>query len=617
MRHPPAPPPDLQDSAKAVVNGFPVDAHGMPIGDEVEVSPEDALNIPLDRTAAVISQQYRGQVAQKHRGDRNVKLNADFPLRYQQAVMLHPNSSVTIMMTEPTRAHLPVVPVESLRDWRDLQRFVAEYTQGKKCTCKWTIGDSTEPCWATGMIYMLDDPRWQEEDREMSQRGNGYPPPGYPPQQGYPPQGGYGAPPGYPPQQGYPTQGGYPPAGYPPAGYPPQQAYDPRYPPGAVPPQSAPAPYPPPGYPPQHAPPPAYPQGAPGPQYPPPPNGVAGPQYQHPQHQPPPPPPPAAAPTNDAAIAALITMNDRLVAELSAARREQPQAQQQAGPAPGQPIFWNGQWIVWNGSAWSPLQQPAAAPVEKPAPAPVQLTPMEAARQSVQSVLELSNLMGKTREALAPEKSETPEHRENPAADDDFPLKVRDVGPFRVTAIDGEMVTGFGPFVASNFDKFQDLGKAAVKEFVEMMDKRKKDQMDLITREAEAANLKAEAQIKSAEVLERVATAQERIARSEVIKAEATRMAGAAPLVTPPPPAPFVAQPPPPPPYVAPPPPPAPPFVPATQYAAPVAPPAGHVMVSAPVAPPPPPAPAPEPEKPEPLPPPPDFIAPVTPSDGA
>lgn len=125
-RHEPLPAPDLSEAANAVVGDFPVDQHGMPVGEEIEVDPEQAMHMPLNRDAALISQDYREQIAKKVRGDRNSKLNADFPIRYQQGCLLHPNSSVTIMMTEPGKAHLPVVPVESVREWGDLQRYVAE-----------------------------------------------------------------------------------------------------------------------------------------------------------------------------------------------------------------------------------------------------------------------------------------------------------------------------------------------------------------------------------------------------------------------------------------------------------------------------------------------------------
>ncbi len=253
----------------------------------------------------------------------------------------------------------------------------------------------------------------------------------------------------------------------------------------------------------------------------------------------------------------------------------------------------------------------------KPAtPAAPVLTPMEAARHSVQSVLELSSLIGKTREALSPEKNETPEHRDNPAVEDDFPLKVRDVGPFRVAALDGEIVHGFGPFLATNLDKLQDMGKGAIREFGDMMDKRKKDQMEMI-------DLQTKTQEKSVENLERIAAAQERAAsaaerqaQSEVIAAEAKRQKerpaqiAAPPFVHPPAPPPYVPPPQPPPPtasYVAPPPPPEPAFVPAPNYS-PVAPP-GFVQTTLEVASPPPPEPPPAPPMPA-------FIDPE-PSDGA
>lgn len=518
-------PVDVRDAARSVTPGFPVDAYGMPIGDEVEMDPEIARTIPLDRDSATISRQHRETMAKKANGVRNTKLNADFPLRYAEAVQLHPSSWVTISQIIPEKGHLPVVEVAAVPRWDDLREYISKIVRGKKGTFQWVVGDNTEPCWAKGLIYTIDDPRYQGDD-EMRDRagppghGNGYP---YPPNghHGGPyqppnPQGYPQPPPGYPQQsqpvwngQGWVTWNGYawvqcaPPM---PPQAPPMPMYQQPPPPQQFPPPPPPVPYPNMnGQPPQ-----------PMPMQPPP---MQPPPQQAAPAPPTPPDPPPFVPGADPAIIALIQMNERLVKTLEN-RQSAPQAPQAMVPQ------WNGQeYVIWNGMQYVPIaprREEPPKPTAAPAPPP---DPIQTATRAVEDVLRLSNLVTKARGALG-QTTETPssEHRENP--EDPFPLQVRDVGPFRAAAIDGQLVEGIGPFLMTNMDKLQDLTKSGVREFMDFMKDRRVAQKEAIDQEIRLEEERRQTEIRMQEEKRRTQTEGARalteVANAKMSMAQAT-----------------------------------------------------------------------------------------------
>lgn len=359
----------------------------------------------------------------------------------------------------------------------------------------------------------------QEEPELMDRRQQ--PPPhqwgGY---GGYPPQSPYGAPaPPYgqqPPPFGspYPQQipPGYAPQGYPPGypqqpgytGYPapaPSPGYGASYPPA---PQAAP-PHPLP--PEQSAGPPPSPQQAPAPQ-----------QQQQPPPAPYPYPPPAAQPsgTSDSVVTFLIDQVQNLARDNTVLREDlrrnpvsPPQAatsQPQTPPAtptqpypfypyphppyagyppqaplPGQPPqqpqqpqqqpqqpqaqspqyppeYWAWYWTQGPGAGAH--RPPEVAHHEAPPPEPPP-NPIQQVRDTLGMLGEMHLLARSFGNAVSPAEQAAPEEPPPPPEDDDFPLKTKEVGPLRYTAINGEIQRDLVSMGLGNFDKAGPLiGKA-------------------------------------------------------------------------------------------------------------------------------------------------------------
>ena len=90
-RHGPLPP--AGSPAKAFPKGTPIDpATQLPPGEEVLIDRETARKIPLDAESARVMQQSRDTIARKASGEQNVRWNAAYRIRYQEAVLLHPNA---------------------------------------------------------------------------------------------------------------------------------------------------------------------------------------------------------------------------------------------------------------------------------------------------------------------------------------------------------------------------------------------------------------------------------------------------------------------------------------------------------------------------------------------
>lgn len=490
-RHGPLPP--AASPAKAFPKGTPIDpATQLPPGEEVMVDRATASVIGLDADSARTLAQFKDQIGRKASGEQGVRWNADFRVRYQQAVLLYPNSRVSFKQLSPDEHdNIGSRHIADLRDYDDVIKYLRDnHWKGGRESYQWRVGDDSNPQWAVGKIQFAAEDRGEDMARNQqppqSPPGYGYPPPGY----GYPPQAA--PPPGYgypPPAPGY----GYPPPGY---GYPPpvpQQA-----PPVAAPPQQAP---------PQQQAPQAQPQQMPQtvvmqpmPMPMPMPQGPMGPDPR------------------DAIIAQLFAAHQQLQQELL--NRTQPQQQQAPPPPPPQQqqVPYDPYWYMRPPYAQMMMQpqqqqQPAQPPAPAPAPPPPQ-TPIQAVREAVSTVTELKRELKKTDEsdddALEPPA---------PPVEDDFPVKIKDVGPFRMTAVDGKVVSGGMPFVMANADRFGAMAENMFDKVAKFLDDRESRQSNQVSQHHQDRELKLNEQRMAVEHAERLAAAQERSARAKALEA--------------------------------------------------------------------------------------------------
>lgn len=528
------PMPPAQSPSVAYPKGTPIDAGTqLPPGEEVMIDRETALRIGLDAESARTLTQHKETIGRKASGEQSVRWNADFRVRYQQAVMLYPNSTVSFEMLSPE----PHNNIESryltdLHDYDDVIKYLRDnYWRGRREVYRWRVGDDSNPQWAVGKIQFpaASEPR---DDMAKNPPQQQPPPYGYPPPQGgYPsPQGGY-PPPGY----GYPPQGYGPPPGYgyqqPPPGY--------GYPPPA-PAQQAP---------PQAAPPPAPPQQA-APQ-----TVVMQPMPMPMPMQVPPPQQPMGPDPRDAMIQQMFSVIEKLQFELLRQAQQQqqqpPQVVQQSAPPQQQQQMYDPWWFMRMQQMMQQQPQPQAAPpppVQPPVPAVPQQTPVQAVREMVSTVTELKREI-RTLDG----DDEVPEPPAPPIADD-FPVKTHDVGPFRMTAVDGKVVTGGMPFLMGNADRLGAMAESMFDKVAGFLNDREQRQANQINQAKQVKDQEVENTRQMVENAERLAAARERMARASALEASAQ--------VAPPPqriaahPEPIVAQPPVPvatPPWVAPP----------------------------------------------------------------
>lgn len=484
--------------AAAFARGTPIDAKTqLPPGEELLIDRKDAAGIPLDPESARVAAEHHETLTRKARGETGVRWNADGRIRYRECAMLHPNARVYFKDMTNNFDALPSTYVSACKDYDELIAFLKKNCwKGERVSYKWTIGDDTQPQWATGTINFD-----AAKETEMPPQG--------------PPQGppGYWPPPPPPPTQQTP-QWGVP-------AYIGSNYWD-----GHNWHQNSSPPPPPP--PPPAAPPP-----------PPPPAPNVAPQAH--------PPPMSVMSGPDAHTSYLYDEIRRLHAELDKrthAPPPPPPTTQQAAPG------WYGDRF-WTGNAWAPPQQPqqqqqepvaAVAQPERP------LTPIEQAKTAVQTVLDLSRLSNNLKEELT---GGSTKEEDDPAPDEkkpDFPMQVQDFGPFRMSAVSEnggppKLVEGALPFAMLNADKGMAALKGLLNQFGEFMDTRVKQSTQL-------NNAQTENQRRQVENAERLAAAQRTIAEAEKMRAEAEALKSAAiraqkeleqalpPAPIPPPPAP-------------------------------------------------------------------------------
>lgn len=496
--------------ARAFAPGTPIDPKTqLPPGEEIEIDRATASRIPLDPESSRVAAEHHETMSRKARGESGVKWNADPRIRYAECAMLHPNARVSFRDISNDFDNFPSTYVSAARDYDALISYIEKNLwKGNRVTFKWTIGDDTQPQWATGLV------KFDAKDPNMAQQ---QPPPGYGPNWGPPP------PPAAGPQWGVP-------------GYFNGQYWDGRqWAPYQAPP---PPPPPPPPAPPAAASPPAPVPAAPAPPPAPVPAPVAStmfggvdPQYQY-----------------------LFDEIRRLHGELDRQRNQQLAVQPvQAQPQQAPPGWYNGLW--WNGSAYTTpppsQQQPQAQQAQpQPPPAPVapvaQPTPLESAKAAVQTVLDLSSLNQQLEQKFGGAKEEIPEEVSEPKVDKPFPMQVQDFGAFRMAAIDeGEgpsrIVEGALPFAMLNFDKGAAAVKGLVSQIGEFMDQRIKQSTQVNNQQETSRRRAVEDAERLAAAQAQIAEAQEKSAKAEALKVaalQAQRALEQAPVAAPPPPPP-------------------------------------------------------------------------------
>lgn len=476
----PKTPVGRNDPAKAFARGTPINpSTQMPEGEEIEIDRRTAAGIPLDSESARVAAEHHETMARKARGEAGVRWNADPRIRYRECAMLHPNARVSFKDITNDFDALPSTYVAQCKDYDELIDYLRKNCwRNRRVTFKWTIGDDTQPQWATGLI------KFDSKEEEMSQQQQ--PPPGYAP--------GY-APPPPPPQAG--PQWGV--AGY----FNGQYWNGQQWIAGAA-------------------------QPPPPPPPPPTPPVAAAPL-------PPPPPPPPASPAMSLAIPNqheeyLHAEIRRLHSEID--RRNQqvpppppPQAQQLQGPQWGVPGVFNGSY--WNGQSYGPTpqaHQEPVAPVAQPERPP---TPIESAKSAVQTVLDLNRLSNELKTSLSSGEAKVEDVEDpDPKSDVPFPMSVHDFGTFRMSAIseDGgppRLERGVLPFAMLNFDKAAAAGKGLLTQVGEFMDMRIKQSTQVVDKQAESRRRSVEDAERLAAAQKQMAEASEQSARAEALKVAA------------------------------------------------------------------------------------------------
>jgi len=467
----------------------------------------------LDDESARINDSAESEVGRRLSGEKEVRLNADYPTRFRQAKQLYPSSRVRFTQILPVEdENIPARLLQSFRDYDEIIAYVRDvHWRGEDATYKWEIYEESRR-WTTGQIKFRADPRWAErkngsaladEERPMQ-----------------PPSGGYG--PGY---QQQPQPPGYRPGdvvnGY---------QFDGRQWNwlGAQQPQ-------PPAAPPQVQPQPQYQQPQP-----PPPQVIVQPTAPAPYQ--PPPPPQAPPPDND------LTM--RLVNELSAANARAARAEEvnrsldqrmadlerratgvaaqpaPAAPAPApvqqpvqpqpQPIYRPGDIVnghQFDGRQWNWLAAPPPAQAQQPAAPPVApVNPVVQARESFGVVREMMR-MGKevASEFSPPEKDDPPPAPEPPKEKDDFPVQVREAGPLTLVAVDGKWQRDPYTVAAFNAGKAADFVSNMFEKVTKALDKRGEDQQKMADHQAQARQQKIVDTERAARALTEAAVATERL----------------------------------------------------------------------------------------------------------
>lgn len=519
---------------KLYPDGTPVDPATGEALQDVKISPKKGKRIPLDKESARVSKQHNDVMRRKSIGEPNVRWNSDYRIRFGQVKSFHPHAKVAFRQISPVEdENIPARDISVFRDYDEVIRYVREsHWKGEQATYKWVVYDDANPQWATGQIHFAADQSVADAKSNGKKEAMSQQPPwgGYPP-----PPGGY-PPPGY----GYPPPNGgapMPPAG----GYPPQQysgAHGTPY-PQTVPQQPAFAPTPSQPQPPQPPPP------APQPQ----PQVASEPEQPSQQSQQPPPQQQQASQPNlsDTVLSGLMQQLQYLMhenAHLKTQNQQPQQPQQQQQPAQQQfpPGYfeWLAQQGMMPGMAGVPgmpgvgvagvsvmpgmqgvpgttppglhgmpqqqqQQQPPPQqhaqhpPQEQQAERPPTVT--EQVRDTMGLILELNNL-GKafTQKLNSGEEEETkPNPTEEKPDEPPFPVQVKEVGPMRIVAADGQIMRDMWSVGMFNADKITD----AVSNLFDKGAKLIKDREEAVDRHAAMRE-------KKIADLERLAAAKER-----------------------------------------------------------------------------------------------------------
>ena len=458
--------------------GVPLDANGSPLKG-ADIPADVAATIPMDEESARITQQHQ-EIMRKKAAGETTRWHGDTRVRYMEVITVHPHATVGIQQTYPVKDEsIQDQPANSLRTYEQLKNYLRNnHWRGQHAKYKWTIYDDMNPNWAVGEIEFGPDAEWAkkyEEKMNGKQPPNGQPPywqQQYPQQPYYPP---YGPHPYYqpPPAQGYPT-GAYPPA-------PPPQPAQP------APPPQQPAPQPPPQPAPQPPPPP--PQPPPLPQ----------PVMQQPGGQ------------SDPFTQTLLDQNKYLF-QLAMHAMQQPQLQsQQSQQYPYYPMYQPQQ------------QQPQPAAVAPPPPPPDPLTQARDSMARLTEAVALAREWSTKLDPTAAAAAATTAAASSTPVEDDFPWKVKDIGPLRIILNqDGTPVDGVTSALM-NGDKIAEGLNIVFEKIASVLEKRQ----NLTSAERQAA---AKALADEANVAERKLNLMERVQAMKEREAEQTRLNQLAPF---------------------------------------------------------------------------------------
>jgi hypothetical protein len=183
-----------------------VDDHGNPVPGAL-ISEEEAQSLPLDAESSRMMAQHKKTMSLKAGGMNGVPWSPDHAIRYGEAVTRHPAAYVRIKQLKPLEHDgIPSQPVSALPNYDALVAYLRErHWKGDNAEYKWFVYDDSNFQWATGTIKFAARPQEDSMSRPPGQGGPWGPGP-YPGQWGPQAPGawqppGYGPPPGYGGQQ--------------------------------------------------------------------------------------------------------------------------------------------------------------------------------------------------------------------------------------------------------------------------------------------------------------------------------------------------------------------------------------------------------------------------------